>query len=233
MSYAALELQHVTKTYGDGATQVTALDDASLRIEPGELVALIGPSGSGKSTLLSIAGALLQPDSGRVLLAGQDITTHSPADLTRMRLETIGFIFQSSNLVPYLTARDQLLLIGQLLGLPDKEERADRLLADLGLSERAPHYPEELSGGQRQRVAIGRALMNDPALILADEPTASLDSTRGRQVVTLLADEIHERNKAGILVTHDERLIDLCDRVIHMTDGRLAHAGAGFATMAV
>ncbi len=226
---SSLELQHVTKTYGDGATKVIALDDASVRIAPGDLVALIGPSGSGKSTLLSIAGALLQPDSGRVLLAGKDITEHTPSELTQMRLEKIGFIFQSSNLVPYLTARDQLLLIGQLLGLTDKEARADRLLADLGLTERGPHYPEELSGGQRQRVAIGRALMNDPDLVLADEPTASLDSTRGRQVVTLLVDEIHERGKAGILVTHDERLIDLCDRVLHTTDGRLARDEAAIA----
>jgi putative ABC transport system ATP-binding protein len=186
-------------------------------------VALVGPSGSGKSTLLSIAGALLTPNEGRLRLDGEDVTERPGQDLARLRLEKIGFIFQGSNLISYLTAREQLLFIATLTGLSTEEagRRADRLLDDLGMAARAGHYPEALSGGQRQRVAIARALMNDPALILADEPTASLDSHRGRAVVELLAREVHERDKAAVLVTHDERLLDLVDRVVHIEDGRL------------
>ena len=155
----------------------------------GEFVAIVGPSGSGKSTFLSIAGALLSPSKGRLLLNDEDITTLSPKELTRVRLEKIGFVFQSSNLVPYLTVRDQLLLLSELIGRRDKKivKKADELLSHLGLGHRAGHLPEELSGGERQRVAIARSLMNDPEIILADEPTASLDSKRGRDVVEMLA----------------------------------------------
>ncbi|MCF7620655.1 MULTISPECIES: ABC transporter ATP-binding protein [Bacillaceae] len=218
-----LLFENVSKVYGEGDNKVIALDDISLNVRAGEFVAIVGPSGSGKSTFLSIAGALLSPSKGRLLLNGEDITTLSPKELTRVRLEKIGFVFQSSNLVPYLSVRDQLLLLSELIGKRDKTtvKKADELLSHLGLGHRAGHLPEALSGGERQRVAIARSLMNDPEIILADEPTASLDSKRGRDVVEMLAHEVKSRNKAGIMVTHDERMLDLCDRVVNITDGKV------------
>ncbi|MCP1095121.1 ABC transporter ATP-binding protein [Peribacillus frigoritolerans] len=218
-----LLFENVSKVYGEGANKVIALDDISLNVRAGEFVAIVGPSGSGKSTFLSIAGALLSPSKGRLLLNGEDITTLSPKELTRVRLEKIGFVFQSSNLVPYLSVRDQLLLLSELIGKRDKTtvKKADELLSHLGLGHRAGHLPEALSGGERQRVAIARSLMNDPEIILADEPTASLDSKRGRDVVEMLAHEVKSRNKAAIMVTHDERMLDLCDRVVNITDGKV------------
>ncbi|GAB6257755.1 ABC transporter ATP-binding protein [Peribacillus sp. N1] len=218
-----LLFENVSKIYGEGVNKVTALDNISLNVKAGEFVAIVGPSGSGKSTFLSIAGALLSPSEGRLLLNDEDITTLSPKELTRVRLEKIGFVFQSSNLVPYLTVRDQLLLLSELIGKRDKKtvKKADELLSHLGLGHRADHLPEALSGGERQRVAIARSLMNDPEIILADEPTASLDSKRGRDVVEMLAHEVKSRNKAAIMVTHDERMLDLCDRVVNITDGKV------------
>ncbi|MBK5444669.1 MULTISPECIES: ABC transporter ATP-binding protein [Peribacillus] len=218
-----LLFENVSKIYGEGDNKVTALDNISLNVRAGEFVAIVGPSGSGKSTFLSIAGALLSPSKGRLLLNNEDITSLSSKELTRVRLEKIGFVFQSSNLVPYLTVRDQLLLISELIGKRDKKtvKKADELLSHLGLRHRADHLPEALSGGERQRVAIARSLMNDPEIILADEPTASLDSKRGRDVVEMLAHEVKSRNKAAIMVTHDERMLDLCDRVVNITDGRV------------
>jgi putative ABC transport system ATP-binding protein len=219
-----LELKEITKIYGEGENAVTALDGASLSINQGELVAVVGPSGSGKTTLLAITGALLQPTKGQILLNGLDMTTLPAGALAKFRLEKIGFVLQAANLVPYLTARDQLLLVTELTKKRDKAayRKAGQLLQDLGLARRANHYPESLSGGERQRVAIGRALMNDPELILADEPTANLDSHRGREVVEMLAREVKTRQKAAIMVTHDERMLDLCDRVVHIADGRLS-----------
>ena len=221
-----LVLEQITKTYGEGDNAVTALDEVSLSLGAGELVAIVGPSGSGKTTFLAIAGALLHPTRGRVMLDGRDLTNLSATALAQVRLEQIGFILQSANLIPALRARDQLLLVSEIAGRRDKaaRRRADELLATLGLSARADHYPEALSGGERQRVAIARALMNDPALILADEPTASLDSVRGREVVQLIAREVKGRNKAGLLVTHDERMLDLVDRVVRIADGRMSEA---------
>ncbi|MFP3509907.1 ABC transporter ATP-binding protein [Peribacillus sp. SIMBA_075] len=218
-----LLFENVSKIYGEGINKVTALDNISLNVKAGEFVAIVGPSGSGKSTFLSIAGALLSPSEGRLLLNDEDITSLSSKELTRVRLEKIGFVFQSSNLVPYLTVRDQLLLISELIGKRDKKtvKKADELLSHLGLGNRADHLPEALSGGERQRVAIARSLMNDPEIILADEPTASLDSKRGRDVVEMLAHEVKSRNKAAIMVTHDERMLDLCDRVVNITDGKV------------
>ncbi|WP_249595365.1 ABC transporter ATP-binding protein [Peribacillus frigoritolerans] len=218
-----LLFENVSKVYGEGDNKVIALDDISLNVRAGEFVAIVGPSGSGKSTFLSIAGALLSPSKGRLLLNGEDITTLSSKELTRVRLEKIGFVFQSSNLVPYLSVRDQLLLLSELIGKRDKTtvKKADELLSHLGLGHRAGHLPEVLSGGERQRVAIARSLMNDPEIILADEPTASLDSKRGRDVVEMLAHEVKSRNKAAIMVTHDERMLDLCDRVVNITDGKV------------
>lgn len=218
-----LLFENVSKIYGEGDNKVIALDDISLNVRAGEFVAIVGPSGSGKSTFLSIAGALLSPSEGRLLLNDEDITTLTPKELTRVRLDKIGFVFQSSNLVLYLTVRDQLLLLSELIGKRDKKtvKKADELLSHLGLGHRADHLPEALSGGERQRVAIARSLMNDPEIILADEPTASLDSKRGRDVVEMLAYEVKSRNKAAIMVTHDERMLDLCDRVVNITDGKV------------
>jgi putative ABC transport system ATP-binding protein len=230
MNDSVLELQNVSKHYGDGDARVDALIDVDFQVAEGELVALIGPSGSGKSTLLSIAGALLAPSAGDARLAGVDLTRASARERAGLRLHQIGFIFQGSNLISYLTAREQLLFMGKLLDLSNDEagRRADLLLRELDMSDRAGHHPSALSGGQRQRIAIARALMNDPRIILADEPTASLDSHRGRQVVEKLSSEVHERGKGGVLVTHDERLIDLCDRVVRIEDGRIgSEANAG------
>lgn len=223
MNDFVLELTGIDKVFGEGDARVQALADIDLAVAPGELIALIGPSGSGKSTLLSIAGALLSPTTGSARLDGVDISTVAEKERADLRLQKIGFIFQGSNLVSYLTGREQLLFLGHLIGLSKDEagKRADRLLEELGMAGRASHYPEAMSGGQRQRIAIARALMNDPRIVLADEPTASLDSSRGRQVVEMLANEVHERGKGGILVTHDERLIDLCDRVVRIEEGRL------------
>lgn len=219
-----LTISNVSRHFGSGESRVDAVKDADFQVKSGEIVALIGPSGSGKSTLLSMAGALLRPSEGQIKLGDDDISKLKGSGRTRLRLERMGFIFQGSNLVSYLTAMEQLQFIGRMLGesSSDTNKRAERLLEELGMDKRAGHYPEEMSGGERQRVAIARSLMNEPELILADEPTASLDSQRGRQVVELLAHEVHSRNTAGILVTHDERLIDVCDRVLRITDGEVS-----------
>lgn len=219
-----LSLQNVSKTYGDGEGTVTALHPSTLDVRVGELVAINGPSGSGKSTFLSVAGALLRPTAGRVVVAGQDITALSERELPAFRLKHLGFVLQASNLIPFLTVREQLTLVPRLAGKDTRAAatQADELLRSLGLADRAEHYPDALSGGQKQRVAIARALMNNPDLILADEPTASLDGARGREVVQMLAQEVKRGNKAAVMVTHDERVLDLCDRVVTMVDGRLS-----------
>lgn len=221
-----LLMEQVSKIYGDGDRSVRVLNQVSLKVKAGEFVAIVGPSGAGKSTFLSVAGALLTPTSGLIAIDGEEISGLKEAEQHRIRLEKIGFIFQSANLIPYLTVRDQLLLISELAGLPKAVARmkANQLLERLGLSHRSHAYPESLSGGERQRAAIARAWMNDPELILADEPTASLDSERGRDVVQMLAEEVKLRGKAAVMVTHDLRMLDLCDRVVHIEDGRLKEA---------
>ena len=228
MSEEKLVLESVSKSFGDGENAVVVLNNLSLRVKAGELVAIVGPSGSGKSTFLSIAGALLSPSSGRVIIDGDEINNMSSAQMNSIRLKKIGFIFQSANLIPYLTVRDQLLLVTELEGNRDKEakKRADDLLEKLGLAHRKHHYPESLSGGEHQRVAIARAWMNNPEIIFADEPTASLDSERGRAVVQMLADEVKLRGKSAVMVTHDQRMLDLCDRVVWMEDGKLAESNS-------
>lgn len=218
-----LVLENISKVYGEGDGKVTALDRVSLEVQAGEFVGVVGPSGSGKSTFLSVAGALLSPSSGTIVLNGQDITKLSSKELTKVRLKQIGFVFQSSNLVPYLNVRDQLLFVSRLAGSIEKEaeQRAQELLSSLDMMDRQFNYPNQLSGGQRQRVAIARAFVNDPQLILADEPTASLDSKHGRTVAEMLAREVRERGKAAIMVTHDDRVLDLCDRIVTIRDGKL------------
>jgi len=221
----ALELQEVRKTYRAGDQEVVALDDVDLHVDEGEMLLLMGPSGSGKTTLLTVAGALLAADGGRITVGGDDLGHLRKKDLARFRREKIGFVFQNVNLVPFLTARENLLAVRELGGGrvdAAAKRRADDLLEELGLAERAGNLPNALSGGQRQRVAIGRALMNDPALVLVDEPTSALDSRLGRQVMELLRTEVKDRGVASVVVTHDDRVTDLGDRVVEIVDGRIA-----------
>jgi putative ABC transport system ATP-binding protein len=220
----ALQMTEVRKVYtmGDGS-EVVALHNATLTVGADEIVALVGPSGSGKTTLCSIAGGILSASGGSVAVGGQDITHFSERQLTRFRQERVGFVFQSVNLVPFLNARENLLVVdemGKRTGAAARE-RADQLLHELGLADRAKNLPGQLSGGQRQRVAIGRALMNDPALVLFDEPTSALDTQLGEQVMELIRTEMKSRGTAAIVVTHDERITSYCDRSVHITDGVL------------
>lgn len=217
----ALELTDVSVTYTDGDSHVTALDNVTLAVNPGEFVAVVGPSGSGKSTLLAVAGALTTPDSGRVRIAGEDIIELDSAGLARIRREHIGFVFQSSgSLPPALTAEQQLELAARVVGKRGRYSNAE-LLEKVGMTERAKHRPGKLSGGERQRVGIARALVGDPQVLLVDEPTAALDRTRSQDIVALLARECHEFNVAGVMVTHDHDVLSHCDKVYEMVDGRL------------
>ncbi|HDA9566621.1 TPA: ABC transporter ATP-binding protein [Listeria innocua] len=218
-----LMMKNISKNYQDGEQVIEVLKNVSLEVAQGEFVAIVGPSGAGKSTFLSIAGALLSPTEGEIAIGGTTLNNMSEKALTKVRLDKVGFIFQGANLIPYLNVRDQLLVIAELSGEKGSaaKERADNLLQELGLTARQNNYPESLSGGEKQRVAIARALMNDPDIILADEPTASLDANRGHKVVQMIADEVKRENKAAIMVTHDERVLDLVDRVIRIEDGYL------------
>ena len=220
----ALELNKARKVYGADEAQVVALDDVSLTVADDEMMLLVGPSGSGKTTLLTVAGALLRPTSGSVRVGGTEITDLSDKDLAAFRRDEVGFVFQSVNLVPFLTAKENLLVVRQFGGSRidnDAKDRADQLLDELGLEGRGGSLPSQLSGGQQQRVAIGRALMNDPSLVLVDEPTSSLDSELGKQVMDLLEREIKGRGVAAIIVTHDERVLDYGDRTVRIVDGAL------------
>ena len=223
----ALQLEDVSKIYRSGEDDIVAVDHATVSLGDDEMLALVGPSGSGKTTLISIAGGLLTPTHGRVIVGGNDITDYSARELTKFRSESIGFVFQTVNLVPFLTARENLLVVGELLGhgraaRRHAGERADRLLDELGLAQRGKNLPAQLSGGERQRVAIGRALMNEPDLVLFDEPTSALDTHLGEQVMELIRSEVKGRGTAAVIVTHDQRVTRYCDRVVTITDGRLA-----------
>ena len=219
----ALHLRDVTKRYVVGDSTITAVDGVDLEVADGELVALVGPSGSGKTTVCSIAGALLTPTSGTVEVAGTDVTGFSTGRLTSFRQTNVGFVFQSVNLIPFLTARENLLVVDELGPRRGRRARAraDELLDQLGLTDRARNLPGELSGGQRQRVAIGRALMNDPALVLFDEPTSALDTATGSQVMDLIRQETKARGTAAVVVTHDGRITEWCDRTVQLSDGRV------------
>lgn len=221
---SGIQFKNVSKTYQDGAgSKLQILDNISLTVKPGELVAVIGPSGSGKSTFLSIAGALLQASSGEVIINNTNIAKLSSKQISQLRLDHIGFILQTSNLVPYLNVLDQLLVVKKMKGkiTSADKEFAKELLKGVGLENKLKKYPEHLSGGERQRTAIARAFMNDPDIILADEPTASLDSKRAFEVVELIANGVKTRNKAAIMVTHDERMLSYCDRVYRIDEGKL------------
>lgn len=223
MSSPALQLTDVRKTYRSGDEEVVALDHATLEVGRDELVALVGPSGSGKTTLLSVAGALLGPSEGQVRVGDTDVSGLSEKERTAFRGEEIGFVFQAVNLVPFLTARENLLVVAEMNGNLDKDAkgRADQLLDELGLGHRSGNQPGELSGGERQRVAIGRALMNQPSLVLFDEPTSALDTELGEQVMELIGREMRSRGVGGIFVTHDTRMTHHADRTLEILDGRL------------
>lgn len=217
----AIELKNVKKSFKDGDETIEALKETNFSVDKGEFVAIIGPSGSGKSTLLTIAGGLQSPSSGEVWINGRALNEKKEKARAKVRFEEIGFILQASNLVPFLTVKKQLQLVDKVNKAKENRAGLD-LLKRLGLEKLVDKYPEELSGGERQRVAIVRALYNDPTIILADEPTASLDTEKAYEVVKILAKEAKEKNKATIMVTHDLRLVDYCDKVYLMEDGRLS-----------
>jgi putative ABC transport system ATP-binding protein len=224
MSAIALEVRNIVKTFNiEGGGTINAVDDVSFEVHSGEFVALVGPSGSGKTTMLSILAALLTPTSGQVLVDGQDLSKLSERERVRLRRQKIGFTFQSNNLIPFLTAQENVEFMLRLNGKADKtgRMRSAELLSRLGLDDRLRNLPGQMSGGQQQRVAIARALIHNPTVVLADEPTASLDTERAYQVVETFADLIHENGRAGIMVTHDLRMCKYVDRVLQMRDGQL------------
>ncbi|MCX6080661.1 MAG: ABC transporter ATP-binding protein [Chloroflexi bacterium] len=223
MSAIALEVRDVIKTFDSDSGVINAVDGVSFGVEHGEFVALVGPSGSGKTTMLSILAALLTPTSGQVLIDGRDLARMSESQRVGLRREKIGFTFQSNNLIPFLTALENVEFMLRLNGRLDKSGkiRSEELLARLGLADRLNNLPNQMSGGQQQRVAIARALIHAPTVVLADEPTASLDTERAYQVVKTFAALIHEDQRAGIMVTHDLRMVQYVDRVLQMRDGKL------------
>ena len=232
-----LETQAVSKVYETGEMTVRAVDQASIQVEPGEFIALVGPSGSGKTTMLAMLAALLTPTEGQVIIDGQDLSQMKERHRVGFRREKIGFTFQANNLVPFLNVRENVELMLRLNKQYNRTSRkqVEQLLERLGLEDRMKNLPSQLSGGQKQRVAIARALVHNPSLVLADEPTASLDTERANQVVQIFADLIHEQQKGGIMVTHDLRMTQYVDKVIQMVDGRVVRViedQAAIATMA-
>src|SRR5512145_1536811 len=219
----ALEVRNVVKTFKSDSGLINAVDGVSFQVEAGEFVALVGPSGSGKTTMLSILAALLTPTNGQVLVDGKDLAQMTDKRRVRLRREKIGFTFQANNLIPFLTAKENVEFMLRLNGKADKAGRlrSAEILARLGLNDRLHNLPAQLSGGQQQRVAIARALIHNPSVVLADEPTASLDTERAFQVVETFSSLIHENGRAGIMVTHDLRMCQFVDRVLQMQDGKL------------
>jgi putative ABC transport system ATP-binding protein len=218
-----LETQAVSKIYKSDNTSIKAVDEVSLTIRTGEFIGLVGPSGSGKTTMLAMLAALLTPSSGAIIIDGHNLAEMKEAQRTRFRREKIGFTFQQNNLLPFLNAQENVELMLRLNKRLDKRgrERAQDLLTRLGLGDRLHNLPSQLSGGQQQRVAIARALIHNPNLVLADEPTASLDTERAFQVVETFAELIHEHDRAGIMVTHDLRMCHYVDKVVQMLDGKI------------
>ena len=217
-----LEFINVTKSYQDGNKEIEALKETNFKIEEGQFIAIIGPSGSGKSTFLTLAGGLQTPSKGQIIINGKDYTNLAEKERAKLRFNDIGFVLQASNLVPFLTAKQQLELVDRI----NKKKRQTlqdqkSLFKELGIDHLENKLPKDLSGGERQRLAIARALYNNPPIILADEPTASLDSDRAFEVVDLLSKECKEKNKSIIMVTHDNRMIEKCDHVYRMKDGIL------------
>ncbi len=220
----SLLFENISLELGDGDQKVKVLDSVSGSVSPGELAAVVGPSGAGKSSLLAVCGGLRSPTSGKVSIDGQLISALSPAQLTRIRRDYIGFVFQQSNLVPALTAVNQLLLVPSLRGRKPTQadrERALALLAEVDMSHRTDRRPDQLSGGERQRVGIARSLMGEPMVLLVDEPTSMLDRARGHAIVELLASRCAEHKVAALMVTHDASMLDSASNVMHIADGRI------------
>jgi putative ABC transport system ATP-binding protein len=223
---SVLRLTGISKVYGEGPTRVDALRPTTFEARAGEVVAIVGPSGSGKSTLLTIVGLINPPSTGSLLINGEPVITDGVAvtNLTTMRRRELGYVFQRSNLIPFLNAEENVRLALEIDGVPTRESRARarELLDSLGLARRLGALPGKLSGGEQQRVAIARAMIHQPSVVLADEPTAALDSGRGRQVMELFRDSAHAHGAAVLVVTHDHRTLDLVDRVLEMEDGVLS-----------
>ncbi len=223
MQQPVIQIRQLVKTYGAGASAVHALRGVNLDVFPGEILVLMGPSGSGKTTLVSAMGCILQATSGSITIQGREVVGLRESSLPELRLRNFGFIFQGFNLFPALTARENVEVSLNLHGVSGSQARAraTELLTIVGLEEKLNTHPADLSGGQKQRVAIARALAGDPPIILADEPTAALDSTSGKIVLQLLAKLARERNRAVVIVTHDPRVDDYADRVVHIADGQI------------
>lgn len=225
----AIETRRLTKIYGSGNTEVVAMRDATMAVRPGEVVALLGPSGAGKSTFLTAVGLINPPTSGQILIGGQ-LVLDGPTPVVNLRTfrrKHIGYVFQKSNLIPFLSARENVQVALELNGLPvwRARRRALELLDELGVADRADNKPSMLSGGQQQRVAVARALANQPSVILADEPTAALDSHRGRQVMELFQNVAHQHGAGVIVVTHDHRTLEVFDTIYEMEDGAIVRGG--------
>ena len=221
---AIIELENIRKSYADGNQMHHVLNQLNLSVEPNEFVAILGPSGSGKSTLLAIAGLLLSADEGRIRIAGQDLTSLNQSQWTQKRLELLGFIFQDHQLLSYMKIGDQLELVAKLKGEKDKKKRQEEvkaLLADLGIEACYHQYPNQMSGGQKQRAAIARAFIGNPQVILADEPTASLDPDRGQEIAQLIRKEVKSKNKSAIMVTHDRSILTYVDTIYELKHGQL------------
>jgi putative ABC transport system ATP-binding protein len=223
-----IAVRQVTKTYAEGATGTLALRGVDLDVHAGELLMLMGPSGSGKTTLLSIMGCILTATSGSIRIAGREVTGLREKELPAIRLEHIGFVFQGFNLFPTLTAGENVELMLDLKGVSaaSAKKRAQELLDQVGLGSKYASFPADLSGGQKQRVAIARALAGDPGIILADEPTAALDSHTGRNVMEMMSELAHKRGRAVVIVTHDSRVLSFADRIVKIEDGAIAPPGA-------
>ena len=221
---AIIALENIRKSYADGSQMHHVLNQLNLNVEPNEFVAILGPSGSGKSTLLAIAGLLLSADEGRISIAGQDLTGLNQGQWTQKRLELLGFIFQDHQLLSYMKIGDQLELVAKLKGEKDKKKRQEEvkaLLADLGIEACYHQYPNQMSGGQKQRAAIAQAFIGNPQVILADEPTASLDPDRGQEIAQLIQKEVKSKNKSAIMVTHDRSILTYVDTIYELKHGQL------------
>lgn len=216
-----MKFSGVAKSFQDGSETIQALKPTDFTVNEGELIAIIGPSGSGKSTLLTLMGGLQSPSEGKIEFLGQDIGKMNQKQRNRLRFDKIGFILQASNLVPYLTVEEQFRLVDKYGKQKFDQARAEKLMKDLDIYKRKDNYPSDLSGGERQRAAICRAIYAGPQLLLADEPTASLDTEKAMAVARLLKDLTHQSNRSTVMVTHDERLLEYCDRVFRITDGKM------------
>jgi putative ABC transport system ATP-binding protein len=216
-----VSVSHLVKEYGSGANRFRALNGVSLDIRSGEVLVLMGPSGSGKTTLISILGGILSATEGSVRIDGREIVGLPEKELPALRRDLFGFIFQGFNLFPALTAEENVAIMCRLKNVPNPKRAAAELLASVGLADKRRSYPADLSGGQKQRVAIARALAGDPRIILADEPTAALDSVSGRTVLDIMSGLARHKNRAVVIVTHDPRVLDYCDRIVHIEDGRV------------